>query len=143
MSIATAIWAEQSPDETALCDERCVLTWRQVDATLNRATNALLACGLKPGERAAVFAENSAETVLAHLAGISAGISTVPINFHLTAAELAYILEDSRAGVLFVGPETAAVGLEAARVAGVRAVVGWRCDPDAALTPWSEFVATG
>jgi long-chain acyl-CoA synthetase len=142
MSIATAHWARQSPHDAALCDERGVVTWHELDTILNRATNALIGEKFAPGQRVAVFAENAAETVLAHLAGILAGISTVPINFHLTAAELQYILEDSQARALFVGPETAKVGVEAARAAGITLVVGWRCE-DAAVTPWSDFLARG
>ena len=73
-----------------------------------------------------MLAENSVETVLAHLGGLLAGASTVPVNFHLNADEVAYILADSGARVLFVGPGTAATGLEAARRAGVPVVIGWR-----------------
>ena len=39
-------------------------------------------------------------------AALLAGASTVPVNFHLNADEVAYILADSGARVLFVGPET-------------------------------------
>ncbi len=143
MSIATAVWAKQSPKAAALSDERATISWAEADAILNRATNALLAQKFAPQQRVAVFAENAAETVLAHLSGILAGISTVPINFHLTAAELRYILEDSQAAALFVGPETAQVALEAARAAGVAMVVGWRCDAGAGLTAWEDFLASG
>ena len=72
------------------------------------------------------LAENSVETVLAHLGGLLAGASTVPVNFHLNADEVAYILGDSGARVLFVGPGTAATGLAAARQVGVPVVIGWR-----------------
>ncbi len=143
MSIATAKWAELSPHAHALCDERGTITWREVDAILNRATNALIAAHFEPDQRVAVFAENAAETVLAHLAGILAGISTVPINFHLTASELQYILEDSRTAALFVGPETAQVGREAAHAAGVKHVIGWRCEANTGVSPWTDFVASG
>ena len=54
----------------------------------------------------------------------------MPVNFHLTAAEAAYILDDSRHRILFVGPETAERGVEAARAAGVDTVIGWRCAGD-------------
>ncbi len=74
-----------------------------------------------------MFAENSSETVLAHLGGLLAGVSTVPANFHLNADELAYILSDSGAAALFVGPETVTTGLAAAEQAGVPFVIGWRC----------------
>jgi long-chain acyl-CoA synthetase len=143
MSIATAERAQTTPDRSALCDERGAITWSELDSILNRATNALLGVGLAKGERVAVFAENSAEMVEGHLSGILAGISTVPINFHLTAPELQYILEDSQAGVLLVGPETVEVGVEAAAAAGVPLVIGWRCPPDSGAVSWGDFVARG
>ena len=74
-----------------------------------------------PQRRYAVLAENSAETVLSHLGGLLAGVSTVPVNFHLNAEEVAYILADSGAAALFVGPETVSTGLAAAQQAGVLA----------------------
>ncbi len=51
-----------------------------------------------------MFAENAGETALAHLGGLIAGASTVPVNFHLTTDETAYILRDSRTHVLFRRP---------------------------------------
>jgi acyl-CoA synthetase (AMP-forming)/AMP-acid ligase II len=65
----------------------------------------------------------------------------VPTNFHLNAEEVAYILQDSGTRVLFVGPETAATGLAAAREAGVPHVVGWRCPELEGLTPWDSWLA--
>jgi len=126
-----------------MCDERTVISWAELDSLLNRATNALLAVGLEPDQRVAVFAENAAEMVIAHLSGILAGISTVPVNFHLTVPEVQYILENSQAGVLFVGPETAEVGLQAAKAAGVPLTVGWRCAADTGVVPWNEYIARG
>ena len=143
MTIATAERAKATPNDPALGDERGVIAWAELDSLLNRAANALLAAELAPGQRLAVFAENSAETVMGHLAGILSGVSTVPVNFHLTAEELQYILEDSQAGALFVGPETAEIGIEAARAAGVPLVVGWRCPPGSDLVSWEDFLNRG
>ncbi len=142
MSLAAADKARIDPDGLALADENGEIGWKQLDSLLNQTTNALLALPLKPDQRIGIFATNSAETVLAYLAGLHAGISSIPINFHLTADEVAYILADAGAGALFVGPETAAVGVEAARKAGVDIVVGWRSTTPG-VTPWSEFVQSG
>ncbi len=142
MSLAAADRAGTHAGEMALADENGIITWAELDPILNRATNALLAAGLGPDQRIGVFAMNSAETVLAYLAGLHAGISSIPINFHLTADEVAYILKDAGAGILFVGPETTQVGLEAAARAGVRTVIGWRADAPG-LTRWDAFVASG
>jgi acyl-CoA synthetase (AMP-forming)/AMP-acid ligase II len=125
-------------------DERHALCWGEVDGILNRAVNALLDLGLNADrQRVAIFAENSIETLLGHLAGILAGISTVPVNFHLTAPELVYILEDSGAAVMLVGPETADVALEAVGVHPGVQVIGWRCSARPGLTLWKDFLANG
>ena len=113
------------PDEVALRDRERAFGWAQVDDILNRVANAVLGADLGPKRRVAVFAENAAETALAHLGGLLGGASTVPVNFHLTADEAAYILEDSETSIVFVGPETAERGVVAARQAGVPLVVGW------------------
>ncbi|MBS0283173.1 MAG: AMP-binding protein, partial [Proteobacteria bacterium] len=108
--------APDQRDALALVDERVEYSWNRLDPVLNRAANAL-SRAVDATRRAAVFAPNSAETVIAYVAGLEAGVSTVPVSYHLTAGELEYILRDSGASVLFVGPETAATGLEAARAA--------------------------
>ncbi|MFM5931959.1 MAG: AMP-binding protein [Novosphingobium sp.] len=128
-------------DELALADERQSWTWRALDPVLNRAANAMRGA-VDGSRRVCVFAPNSAETALAYVAGIEAGVSTVPASYHLTAGELEYILSDSGASVLLVGPETADAGLEAAAATGVSLVVGWRCEPRGGLVRWEDWLAT-
>ena len=140
MSLAAAKKALQTPDAPALRDERVVIGWARLDLLANRATNGLLAAGLGENRRIGVFAPNSVETVLAYLAGLHAGVSAVPISFHLTVDEVAYILGDAGVGLLFVGPETADVGLAAARKAGVQMVIGWRCGATPGITPWEAWL---
>jgi long-chain acyl-CoA synthetase len=125
---------------TALADERVSYGWAQLDDLLTRAVNALQALDLGPERRVAIFAENAAEAVAAHLAGILAGASTVPVSFHLTDAEVAYVLEDSAAAVLLVGPETAATGAAAAAATGVTQVYGWRTE-EPGVASWEELLA--
>jgi long-chain acyl-CoA synthetase len=133
--------AAADPHEIALRDANQALGWAAVDDILNRVANALMASDLGPRRRVAVFAENAVETALAHLGGLLGGASTVPVNFHLTAGEAAYILDDSGAEVVFVGPGTAERGMEAARRAGIDTVVGWACQPAPGLTDWGEWLA--
>jgi long-chain acyl-CoA synthetase len=139
MSLAAAEKAKTEPNAMALCDERVSISWARLDVMLNRATNALLARGFQPGDRVGIFAHNSAETVIAYLAALQAGVSSIPINFHLTADEVAYILTDAGARLMFVGPETARIGVEAAAKSGNPAVVGWRtAEPGVEL--WTDFL---
>jgi long-chain acyl-CoA synthetase len=141
MSLAAARKAKETPDEIALADERQAISWSELDGVLNRATNKLLES--VHGGRIGVFAPNSVEGATAYLAALQAGISSVPINFHFTADEVAYILNASNAKVLFVGPETVEVGLAAAEMSGVDTVVAWRSSPNNDVKAWGDWLAGG
>ena len=141
MSLALGPRARATPNDVALADERLTLSCAALDILLNRAASGLIAAGLCEDGRAAVYAGNSVEGASIYLAGLEAGVSSVPVNFHLTAEETAYILRDADARVVFVGPETADRGLEAARLAGVPTVVGWRTAARAGLVTWEAWLA--
>jgi acyl-CoA synthetase (AMP-forming)/AMP-acid ligase II len=147
MPVFAKVRAAADPTGFALVDDGRELTWGEVDEALNRCANNLLAAdrsgALGESHRIAVYAENAAETALAHLGGLLAGASSVPVNFHLTASEAAYILRDSQSRVLFVGPRTAERGVAAARQAGIDTVIGWTCDGVDGVTDWVTWLATG
>lgn len=140
MSVTVEAIDPANRDALALADERVEYSWNDLDPILNRAANALHVA-VDTYRRAAVFAPNSAETALAYVACLEAGVSSVPVNFHLTVQELVYILQDSSASVLFVGPETVEVGLAAAREADVALVIGWRCEAQEGLVLWEDWLA--
>ncbi len=149
-AFATALAAAR-PDEVALRDRSAALTWAQVGDVLDRVANEVLRSDLGPERRIAVFAENANETALAHLGGLLGGASTVPVNFHLTADEAAYILRDSASAIVFVGPATvdralAAVATNLAEGVAAPLVVGWACArPDGAgragVVDWGAWLA--
>ncbi len=141
MTTFAARLAKERPDEIAVSDATKALDWQQTDELLNRAVNALLQLDLGPERRMAVFAENAVETALSNLAGLLAGISVVPVNFHLTAEEVAYILNDSEARVLFVDAATADRGLAAAADSGVHTVIGWGGAGGDGLEDWTAWLA--
>ena len=134
-------YAIENPEDIALRDARHALTWAEVDDQLNRCGSGLQALDLGPDVRIAVFAENAVETALANLGGLIAGASVVPVNFHLAAEEVNYILCDSGARVLFVGPETWERGLEAVKGSSVHTVIGWGAPKDASLIGWQDWLA--
>jgi len=70
-------------------------------ARVRAGARALLASGLAPGERVAVWAPNGVEWISAALAATAAGGVLVPINTRFKGAEAAYVLERSRARALF------------------------------------------
>jgi len=146
MPVFAADLAHDRPDEIAVRDPDKALRWTDVDDILNRVANNALAADLGPNRRVAVFAENAAETALAHLGCLLGSTSTVPVNFHLTAEETAYILVDSDSRMLFVGPETVERGVAAVDIARSEGlaieVIGWGVSA-AGVRPWAEWLASG
>ncbi|MCE2764098.1 MAG: AMP-binding protein [Ilumatobacteraceae bacterium] len=146
MPVFAADLARERPDEIAVRDPDKALRWADVDDILNRVANIALATDLGPHRRVAVFAENAAETALAHLGCLLGSASTVPVNFHLTAEETAYILVDSDARLLFVGPETverAVAAADIARAEGLHIdVIGWGVNAPGVRT-WADWLASG
>ncbi len=141
MSLLIHDMSAERRDRLALADERMRLNWAELDAVMNRAVNAMLALPFDRVRRVAVFAPNAAEPVIAYVAGLLGGISTVPASFHLTAGELAYILSDSQASALFCGPETLDKAIEAAREAGVSTVIAWRSPSREGVMGWDDWLA--
>ena len=129
MTTFAARLAVERPDEIALRDENQSYRWKDIEDVLNRVANGLHALDLGPNRRIAVFSENSCETAFANLGGLIGGCSVVPVNFHLTADEVAYILSDSGAKVLFVDNRTAERGVQAAAQSQVPTVIGWGDQP--------------
>ncbi len=101
------------------------LTWRQAEARTNRLAHALVRRGLKRGERVAILSHNRLAFVESMFALARLGAVTVPINYRLTAGEVARILGDCEAVALLVGPEHLEVARDAAgRVPSVRFIAG-------------------
>jgi fatty-acyl-CoA synthase len=78
------------------------LAYRAVDflAEVNRLACGLLALGLAPGERVALWLANLPEAALAEFAIAKLGAVLVPINTRFKTSELEYVLRQSEAGML-------------------------------------------
>lgn len=81
--------------------------WKSISSAevVSRAENlalGLYALGLRKGDRAAIMAANSPEWTLADAACQFAGVIDVPIYTTLTTDSVQYILDDSKARVLFL-----------------------------------------
>ncbi|MCG6658838.1 acyl-CoA synthetase [Halomonas campisalis] len=97
---ALARSARKHGDRLALAFNDRQWRYAELDRAVNRVANALLASGLAPGDRLAVYGKNSDAYVIAWLAATRAGLVHVPVNFALSADELRYILEQSGASGL-------------------------------------------
>lgn len=80
------------------------LTFSALDRRSNRAANALASLGVNKGDRIAYLGKNS-HLYFEILAGAAKlGAVMTPVNWRLARPEVAYVLNDSQAKVLFVGP---------------------------------------
>ncbi len=94
--------ARRFPDKTAIIDGGVLLTFAEFERLVDRATAALSDNGFRPGSRIALLAHNCWQYAVLAFATARAGVVLVPINFMLTAEEIAYILEHSKVSGLVV-----------------------------------------
>jgi len=87
MAVVLVDAAQAKPNEIAIRDSSLTMTWAELNSAINRVVNNLKPRDLGPNRRIAVYAENSLETALAHMAALHAGLSSVPVNFHLNASK--------------------------------------------------------
>ena len=99
---AVAAHARLQPHKIGARDSRRALSFAQWHERANRLANGLLACGLVKGDRVALLAYNCVEWMEMYVALAQAGLVAVPINFRLTAPEIAYIATHSEARAFIV-----------------------------------------
>src|SRR5882757_10462827 len=97
--------AKTRGDAIAFEFEGCTTTFAEFNIKTNRVGNGLKALGVKPHERIAYLGKNSDLYFELLLGAIKANVVMAPVNWRLAAPEIAFIVEDCKAAVLFVGPE--------------------------------------
>ena len=83
------------------------VTFGELAERVNRAGNALLARGLKPGDRLLMVVKDCPAFFYLFWGAIKAGIVPVPPNTLLRAADYAYMFEDSGCGLVVYSTEFA------------------------------------
>jgi fatty-acyl-CoA synthase len=114
--------AQQFPDKTALVDlfSGRSVSYAELDERASRCAEFLRdQWGLKPGERIAVLAHNSAEYVELLYACGKIGALMVCLNWRLSLEELRGIVEDAGPCALVYGVEFEPVGLALADAFGI------------------------
>ena len=107
--------ARRFGDEPAI---GATLSFAGLDAEADAWAAGLIAAGVEPGDRVALWARNSPEWVVASFAIYRAGGILVPINTRYKAAEAEHILRTSRARLLIVDDDVAVVtGFDTIRLA--------------------------
>jgi acyl-CoA synthetase (AMP-forming)/AMP-acid ligase II len=116
--------ARARPDRRALPFEGRETTFRELDARSNQVARALIASGLRPGDRVAHFGKNTDVFFELLFGAAKAGVVLAPVNWRLAPREMLHILSDCAPKLLFVGPEFAATVDVFAAEAKVHAIIG-------------------
>jgi long-chain acyl-CoA synthetase len=80
------------------------MTYAELDARSRALAGVLAGRGLGVGGRLAILLENSLSYFVAAWAAQRSGLYYIPVNWHLTAAEATYIIEDSGAQAVVTSP---------------------------------------
>ncbi len=144
-------WSRLHPERPALVDRStgARLTYAELDARIARWTAVLLGFGVGRGGLVGVLAGNREEVVELFFACGRIGAALLPLNWRLSAAELAVVLDDARPGLLLREERFGALGDDALARAREVPAVGWvdfgavrdlaagpeDAGPDAALSP--------
>ncbi|MBV9108850.1 MAG: amino acid adenylation domain-containing protein, partial [Gemmatimonadetes bacterium] len=91
---------DAAPDAVAVSADGFRLSYGELDRAANRIANALIARGVRRGDRIAVCMERSPELAAALLGVLKAGAAYVPVDPAYPADRIAFMLEDSGAPVL-------------------------------------------
>jgi acyl-CoA synthetase (AMP-forming)/AMP-acid ligase II len=126
----------------ALVDERERLTFAQLAAQAERAGRALVASGIEPGDRVAIWAPNCTEWVIAALGISAAGAVIVPPNTRFKGGEARYVLERADVKLLFTVTDFLDNNYEAMLRAEPE-LLELREIIDLRGPGWSEFLARG
>jgi acyl-CoA synthetase (AMP-forming)/AMP-acid ligase II len=107
-------WADDRPDRMAMREEDRVYNYAELEERTARVATALLAMGLTKGDRIAWIGKNSDLYFALFYGAARAGIVMVPVGWRLAPPEWAFIINDTQAKALFLGPgfESAADALK-------------------------------
>ncbi len=131
-------WAQHQPDEEMLTHVETRLTARQVEEQSAALARALMAAGVRHGDRVAVLGDPRPEFYVSFIAAVRIGATWQGLNPKYTDGELDHVTSDSRPSVL--------LGLSAEdrpKLAALASRVGLSGPIVVAGAEWDEFVRTG
>jgi fatty-acyl-CoA synthase len=107
--------ARATPGRTAIDHLGVATTYAELDGRSERLAAALLAAGLRRGDRLATLTGNSTEHVVVCFACAKAGLTLLPLSWRLSPVELAFQLDDASPVLLLVEPDHAELADETLR----------------------------
>lgn len=97
-------WAEDRPERPALREEDRVYSYGQLEEWTAQIAAYLQKAGLKKGDRIVWIGKNSDLYFTLFYGAARLGVVMVPVGWRLAPAEWAFIVNDTKARLLFTGP---------------------------------------
>ncbi len=150
------------PDNPALiaCQQHLSLTYRELQAEVNRCARAMLHLGITKGQRVGIWSPNRAEWCITQFATAKLGAVLVNMNPSYGLNEIEYVLNQSECSTLVIAsafkrsnytemiatlaPELGAGAvneLHAARLPHLRTVIRMGTEPVAGMLRWDDLMA--
>lgn len=134
--------SSSAPDRTAVACDGERLTYAGLHAMSMRVAASLIAAGVAPGDRVALWAPNSVRWIPASFGTYMAGASLVPVNTRFRSMEAAHVVRTSGARVLltvrgFLDQDFVATAESWTEMPSLEKVV------DIAGEAWKSWLATG
>jgi long-chain acyl-CoA synthetase len=98
--MVTAVYAAEAPDRLAVISEMGNRTYAELNARANQVLKALRSRGVEAQSTIALVCSNRPEFVEVYEAVLRGAMRLTAINWHLTADEISYIIDDSEAAAL-------------------------------------------
>ncbi|WP_427913034.1 class I adenylate-forming enzyme family protein [Ramlibacter sp. MMS24-I3-19] len=122
--------AAARPNHTALVQGERRLSWGDLDGLADRVASALQSDGVRPTESVAISGANSIEYAVLFLGALRAGAAVAPLPTGATATQLAGMVADSGARLLFADSTVPPLEVQVPRIAmdgspGHRALADW------------------
>jgi long-chain acyl-CoA synthetase len=116
------------PKPAVIAGERTI-TYEELDQLCDRAAAGLHRLGVTSADRVSLYSPNRWEWIVAYHAALRIGAVVNPINVMLTPEEVAFVLNDCEAAVIFTSGEKAPTILGLTQeVASLRSVVSFDTD---------------
>ena len=97
-------WAQDQPDRPALREDDRQYSYGELEQATAQVVAYLLNAGLKKGDRIAWIGKNSDLYFALFYGAARLGVVMVPVGWRLAPAEWAFIVNDTKARLLFTGP---------------------------------------
>jgi long-chain acyl-CoA synthetase len=135
--------ARRFGDRTALIVEGKAFSFTQLDQLSSQIANGLVASGVQPGDRVALYGPNSWEWLVGYFGIVKTGAVIIPMNTMLTPDEVRYGVENAGIRAVVASHDKGPTLLDLKPGTTVESVVLWGEDVPAGAVAFAEWLRRG